>query len=167
MSNQNVGQLFFTVPNGMAIMPHVIAGQWLIMFAYKDVEHLKAFTAKLAEDAAKVTVNVKHHVLAPPTTKCQHPEAKRHISEKGVFCLQCNEPVLVALEPTGFSQQESVLHPAMVQGSKSEETEEEGPETPRDIPVTEKPVESLYHYCPYCGKKYENGVCENGHPAFR
>lgn len=173
--NQNVGQLFFTMPHGMAIMPDVVPGRWLIMFAYKDVDQLQAFTAQLAEDAKKVTVNVKTHVLAPKSLKCQHPEDKRHISEKGVFCLACNEPVLVALEPTGPSFQESPIHPAMIQKPPIKEVEEDGPETPRDSPSalaasdTMPPALPSMPFCGVCGTKKvcrdSDGLleCPNGH----
>jgi hypothetical protein len=154
MANQNVGQLFFTLPHGMAIMPHVVHGQWLIMFSYKDVPKLKAFTAELAEKASRVTANVERHVLAPKSTKCPHPEKKRHISDKGVFCLECNEPLLPVLEPTGFSKQES---PVVTTVEKEEETEEEQ----ETVPDTVRPLEKTH--CPYCGSALDKGECPNGH----
>lgn len=166
-SNNNVGRLYFKIPHGMAIMQHVVPGQWLIMFPYKNVEGLREFTAKLAEDAAKLTVNVQEHVLAPKPARCMHPEGKRHVSEKGVFCLECNEPILMAFEQSGFSQQESPIHPSLIQKPPAPvtEVEEEAPETPRDGPIptvsdTEPPPSlSKRKFCEECGQKLVDGKC--------
>ena len=71
----------------------------MLIFAYNDVEKVVSLIGELRDEAVRVRVNAEKFLKPVSQQGCQHPKERLKYTNEGVFCLDCNAPVLTPVGP--------------------------------------------------------------------
>lgn len=88
-----------------------IPQEYTLIFAYSDVEKVVEFATALHQEAIRVKQNAEKFLKPVEQQGCQHPKDRLKFTNEGVFCLSCNQPVLV---PVSSKTDESNFRPVLL-----------------------------------------------------